>query len=48
MSDSALNTFRTAKRVVGVKVLGVVPEVRRWRKVGSRLRKEGKKEGKAA
>ena len=37
--DSRLRFPRTAKRVVGVRVLGVVPEVRGWRKAGRTLRK---------
>lgn len=37
--DGKLRFPRTAKRVVGAKVLGVVPEVRSWRRAGERLRK---------
>jgi len=37
--DSRLRFPRTAKRVVGAKVLGVVPEVRSWRTTGKQLRK---------
>lgn len=37
--DSRLRFPRTAKRVVGARVLGVVPEVQSWRRLGRLLRR---------